>query len=74
MSRTASNHDLEAQIDALRRELAAVIVTLSNLGQRLENLVDELQSRRQADKVVALNQRRRNKGRDDPDILVDFLK
>ena len=47
--------------------LAGLIVTLSNAGQRLEDLADELRSRRQADKVVALDRRRRGKDRDDPD-------
>ena len=74
MSKATAGHDLEARIEALRRELAGLIVTLSNAGQRLEDLADELRSRRQADKVVALDQRRRGKGGRDPDILVDFLE
>ena len=67
------DRDLEARIEALRRELAGLIVTLSNAGQRLEDLADELRSRRQADKVVALDRRRR-KGDPYPDILVNFLE
>jgi hypothetical protein len=54
--------------------LPRLVVTLCNLGQRLEDVADELCSRRQADKVVALDRRRRGRGRDDPDILVDFLE
>ena len=54
MSRASAGHDLEARVDALRRELAALIVTLCSTGQRLEDLADELRSRRQMDKVVAL--------------------
>jgi hypothetical protein len=74
MSKASGDRDLEARIEALRRELAALVVTLCNLGQRLEDVADELRSRRRADKVVALDRRRREKGRDDPDILVDFLR
>ena len=58
MSRASAGHDLEARVEALRRELAALIVTLCNTGQRLEDLADELRSRRQMDKVVALDRRR----------------
>ena len=74
MSVATGDRDLQARIEALRRELAGLIVTLSNAGQRLEDLADELRSRRQADKVVVLDRRRRGKDRDDPDILVDFLE
>jgi uncharacterized membrane protein len=74
VSAATADRDLEARIEALRRELAALIVTLSNAGQRLEDLAEELRSRRQADKVVALDQRRRAKGGHHTDILVDFLE
>jgi hypothetical protein len=74
MSAAIGDRNLEARIEALRRELAGLIVTLSNAGQRLEHLADELRSRRQADKVVALDRRRHGKGSHDPDILVDFLE
>jgi hypothetical protein len=74
MSGATANRDLEARVEALRRELAALIVTLSNAGQRLEDLADELRSRRQVDKVVALDRRRHGKGGHDPDILADFLE
>ena len=73
MSVDAAELDLDARIEALRRELAGLVVMLSNAGERLEDLADELRSRRQA-KVVALDRRRRDKGGRDPDILVDFLK
>jgi hypothetical protein len=72
MSKATGDRDLEARVEALRRDLAAAIVTLCNLGQRLEDLTDELRSRRQAGKVIALHRRRRDTGRD-PDILGDFL-
>jgi hypothetical protein len=52
MRGASESHDLEAQVKALRRELAALIVTLCNAGQRLEDLADELRSRRQTDNVV----------------------
>jgi hypothetical protein len=74
VSVATGDRDLEARIEALRRELAGLIVTLSNAGQRLEDLADELRSHRQMDKVVALDRRRRDKGGHNPDILVDFLK
>jgi hypothetical protein len=69
MSAASADRDLEARIEALRRELAELVVTLCNAGRRLDDLTDELRSRRQADKVVALDLRRR---RNDPDILADF--
>jgi hypothetical protein len=62
------------RVEALRQEIAALVVTLSGLGHRLEDVADELRSTRQADNVVALDRRRRGKGRDDSDILTDFLK
>ena len=74
MSRANGDRDLEVRVGALRRELAGLVATLCNLGQRLEDLADELHSRHQAGKVIALDRRRRGKGRDDPDILGDFLK
>jgi hypothetical protein len=74
MRGASESHDLEAQVKALRRELAALIVTLCNAGQRLEDLADELRSRRQTDNVVILDRRRHGKGGQDPDILVGFLE
>ena len=74
MSVATGDRNVEARIEALRRELAGLIVTLSNAGQRLEDLADELRSRRQADKVVALDQQRRRKNRHHADILIDFLE
>jgi hypothetical protein len=74
VSVATGDRDLEARIEALRRELAGLIVTLSNAGQRLEDLAEELGSRRQADNVVALDRRRRGKGGHHTDILVDFLE
>ncbi len=69
MSAASADRDLEARIEALRRELAGLVVTLCDAGRQLDDLTDELRSRRQADKVVALDLRRR---RNDPDILADF--
>jgi hypothetical protein len=74
MSKATGDRDLEARVEALRRELAALIVTLCGLGQRLEDVADELRSRRRADNVVALDRRRRGKSCDDSDILVSFLE
>ena len=74
MSKASGDRDLEARIEALRRELAALVVTLCNLGQRLEDVADELHSQRRGDNVVALDRRRRGKGGHHTDILVDFLE
>ena len=72
MSATSADRDLEARIEAMRRELAGLVVTLHNAGQRLDDLTDELRSRRQADRVVTLVWPRRGRSGHDPDILVDF--
>jgi len=74
MTVATGSRDLEARIEALRRELAALVVTLSNAGQQLEDLADELRSRRQEDKVVTLDRRRRGRGGHDQDMLVDFME
>jgi hypothetical protein len=66
--------DLEARIEALRLELAGLVVTLSKAGQQLEDLTDEVRSRRPADKVVAFDQRQRGKRGQEPDVLVYFLE
>ena len=62
MSADVSDRDLEARIEALRRELAGLVVALSTAGRQLDDLTDELRSRRQGDKVVALDQRRHPNG------------
>jgi hypothetical protein len=49
MSRATAYRNLEAQVEALRRELAEVIVTLSNASRRIEDLADELRLHRHAD-------------------------
>jgi uncharacterized membrane protein len=74
MSRASTDCHLEAEVEALRRELAEVIAMLSNAGRRLEDLAEKLRSRHHADKVVALDRRRRDKDGHDPDILADFLE
>jgi hypothetical protein len=74
MSRATGHCNLEAQVEALRRQLAEVIVTLGNASRRLEDLADELRLRRHADKVVMLDRHRPGKGGHDLDILNDFLE
>ena len=69
MKADVSDRDLAARIEALRRELAGLVVTLCDAGRQLDDLADELRSRRQEDKIVALDLRRRH---NDPDILADF--
>jgi hypothetical protein len=70
----ATNCDLEERIEALRRELAGLMVTLSNAGQELADIAEELYSRRQANKVVALNRCQRRERSRHWDILGDFLE
>jgi hypothetical protein len=72
MSRATAYRNLEAQVEALRRELAEVIVTLSNASRRIEGLADELRLHRHADKVVTLDRPWPSKG--GHDILNDFLE
>ena len=73
MSAVAGERDLEARIEALRRELAGLVVTLSNASQQLADLTEELRSRGRARKVITLETHpRRENGR--PDILGDFLE
>jgi hypothetical protein len=74
MSRTTAHCNLEAQVEALRRQLAEVIVTLGNASRRLEGLADELRLRLHADKVLTLDGHRPGKGGPDLDILHDFLE
>jgi chromosome segregation ATPase len=74
MSLDAAERDLEARLEALRRELARLVAAIADAGQQLEDLADELRSRRQADKVVALDHRRRRPRSSDSDILVDFFE
>jgi hypothetical protein len=74
MSRTTAHRNLEAQVEALRRQLADVIVTLGNVSRRLEGLADELRLRLHADKVVTLDRHRPGKVGHDLDILHDFLE
>jgi hypothetical protein len=69
----ATERHLEARIEALRRELACLVVALSKAGEQLENLAEDLRSRRHSDNVVTLDQRRRSKRRSEPDIVIDFL-
>jgi hypothetical protein len=70
----AADGDLEERIEALRRELAGLVVTLSNASQELADISEELHSRRRANKVVTLHRHSgRERGRD-RDILGDFLE
>jgi hypothetical protein len=74
MRGASESHDLEAQVEALRRELAELAATLCSAGQQLEDLADELRSRHQTGNVVTLDRRPRGKGGHNPDIRVDFLE
>jgi hypothetical protein len=74
MSRTTAHCNLEAQVEALRRQLAEVIVALGNASWRLEGPADELRLRLHADKVVTLDRHRPGKVGHDLDILHDFLE
>jgi hypothetical protein len=69
----AADRSLEKRIEALRHELAGLVVTLSKASRQLDDLEDELRSRRQADKVITLAGRRPRKSAADPDILFEFL-
>jgi uncharacterized membrane protein len=66
--------DLEERIEALRRELAALVIALSKASQELADLAEELHSRRHANKVVALERRPRRECSRRRDILGDFLE
>jgi hypothetical protein len=70
----SGERDLEARLEALRQELVGLITRLNQLGQRLEDLTDELCSRRQVDNVVAFDLPPRRRSRHDPDLLFDFLE
>jgi len=66
--------DLEARVEALRQELVELMVTLSKVALRLENVTDEVRSRRQMDNVVAFDLPPRRRSRHDPDLLLEFLE
>jgi hypothetical protein len=70
----SGERDLEVRLEALRQELVVLITTLNQLGQRLEDLTDELRSRREVDNVVAFDLPPRRRSRHDPDLLFDFLE
>ncbi len=70
----AANCDLEERIEALRRELAGLVVTLSNASQELADIAEELHSRRRANKVVTLDRHPRRERSRHGDILGDFLE
>ena len=74
MRAVSGERDLEVRLEALRQELVVLITTLNQLGQRLEDLTDELRSRRQVDNVVAFDLPPRRRSRHDPDLLFDFLE
>jgi len=73
MRAVSGGRDLEARVEVLRQELVGLMVTLSKVGQRLEDLTDELRSRRQMDNVVAFDLPPRRRSRQVPDLLLDFL-
>ena len=74
MRAVSGERDLEARVEVLRQELVGLLVTLSKVGQRLEDLTDELRSRRQLDNVVAFDLPPRRRSRQDPDLLLEFLE
>jgi hypothetical protein len=74
MRAVSGERDLEARVEVLRQELVGLTVTLSKVGQRLEDLTDELRSRRQMDNVVAFDLPPRRRSRQEPDLLLDFLE
>ena len=74
MSAVSGEHDLAARLEALRQELMGLIVTLNKVGQRLDDLTDELRSRRHVDNVIAFDLPPRRRSRHDPDLLLDFLE
>ena len=74
MRAVSGERDLEARLEALRQELVGLITRLNQLGQRLEDLTDELRSRRHVDNVVAFDLPPRRRSRHDPDLLFDFLE
>ena len=74
MRAVSGERDLEARVEALRQELVELMVTLSKVALRLENVTDELRSRRQMDNVVAFDLPPRRRSRHDPDLLLEFLE
>jgi len=74
VSAVSGERDLDARLEALGQELMGLIVTLSKVGQRLDDLTDELRSRRHVDNVIALDLPPRRRNRHEPDLLLDFLE
>jgi hypothetical protein len=74
LSAVSGERDLDARLEALRQELVGLLVTLSRVGQRLDDLTDELRSRRHVDNVIAFDLPPRRRSRHDPDLLLDFLE
>jgi hypothetical protein len=74
MRAVSGERDLEARVEVLRQELVGLTVALTRVGQRLEDLTDELRSRRQMDNVVAFDSPPRRRSRQHPDLLLDFLE
>ena len=74
MRAVSGERDLDARLEALRLELVGLMSNLSQLGQRLEDLTDELRSRRQVDNVVAFDLPPRRRRRHSPDLLLEFLE
>jgi len=70
----SGERDLDARLEALRQELVGLMINLSQLSQQLEDLTDELRSRRQVDNVVAFDLPPRRRSRHVPDLLLDFLE
>ena len=69
-----ADRHLEERIEALRQEVATLMVELRHTIQRMEDVAEELGSRRRTDNVVELDRDPRYKRGRDPDILLDFLE
>ena len=69
-----ADRGLETRIEALRQELARLVVDLSTTHQRLEEVAEEIRASRQTGKVVVLDRGSHHQRRRNPDIPTDFLE
>ena len=74
MRAVSGERDIDGRAEALRQELVELIVTLSKVGELLEELADELRSRRQLDNVIAFDLPPSRRSRHVADLLLDFLE
>jgi hypothetical protein len=70
----SGERELAARVEALHQELVGLVVTLSKVAQRLEDVTAELSARRRTDNVVAFDLPPRRRSRHDPDLLLDVLE